>query len=144
MSPIRIKHTFQGWKETIAKVATEYQSAKYRANQTIEQMMNTELSYGDQGRLTETIADIINKDITGRIIDPMQLNIAHRIEDVGRDSWHTYQRIQYNVMQGGIERAIKVDDEQTVSKTHKVTDQQKQLKYNLEIYNACKLAIKYR
>ena len=144
MEPIRIKHTFQGWKDTIAKVANEYQSAKYRSQQTIDEMMNTYLSYGDQGRLVESVADIINKDITGRIIDPMQLNIAHRLEDQGKDAWHVYQRIQYNVMNGGIERAIKVDNEQTISKTHKVTDQQKQLKYNLDIYNACKQSIKYR
>ena len=144
MEPIRIKHTFQGWKDTIAKVANKYQSAKYRTEQTIDEMMNTYLSYGDQGRLVESVADIINKDITGRIIDPMQLNIAHRFEDQGKDAWHVYQRIQYNVMNGGIERAIKVDNEQTISKTHKVTDQQKQLKYNLNIYNACKQSIKYR
>jgi len=144
MKPIRIKHTFQGWKDTIAKVANEYQSAKYRTEQTIDQMMNTYLSYGDQGHLAESIADIINKDITGHIIDPMQLNIAHRLEDQGKDAWHTYQRIQYNVMNGGIERAIKVDNGQTISKTHKITDQRKQLKYNLDIYNACKQSTKYR
>ena len=138
MKPIRIKHTFQGWKDTIARVADEYQSAKYRSQQTIEQMMNTYLSYGQQGMLAEQIADILNSDITGHIIDPLQLNVAHRIEDVGKDAWHTYQRIQYNVMNGGIERAIKVDDEQTISKTHKVTDQQKQLKYNLFIYKTVK------
>ena len=144
MEPIRIKHTFQGWKDTIARVADEYQSAKYRTEQTIDQMMNTYLSYGQQGMLAEQIADIINSDIIGHIIDPLQLNVAHRIEDVGKDAWHTYQRIQYNVMNGGIERAIKVDKEQTISKTHRITDQQKQLKYNLEIYNTCKQSIKYR
>jgi len=144
MKPIFIRHTLQNWKDTIAKVTNEYQSAKYRAEQTIEQMMNTYLSYGQQGLLVEQIADIINRDITGHIIDPLQLNIAHRIEDTGKDAWHTYQRIQYNMMNGGIERAIKVDNEQTISKTHKVTDQQKQLKYNLNIYNACKQSIKYR
>ena len=144
MKPIRIKHTFQGWKDTIARVAAEYQSAKYRSQQTVEQMMSTYLSYGQQGMLVEQVADIINRDITGHIIDPLQLNVAHRIEDVGKDAWHTYQRIQYNVMNGGIERYIKIDNEQTISKTHKITDQQKQLKYNLEIYNACKQSIKYK
>jgi len=143
MQPIRIKHTYRNWQSVIAKVADEYQSAKYRTEQTIDQMMNKYLSYGQQGLLTEQIADIINKDITGRIIDPLQLNVAHRIEDTGKDVWHTYQRIQYNVMNGGIERIVNHDKEQLVSKTHKVTDQHKQLKYNLEIYNKCKELLKY-
>jgi len=144
MEPIFIRHTFKDWKSTIAKVSDEYQSAKYRTKQTIEQMMNTTLSYGDQGRIAESVADLINKDITGTIIDPMQLNVAHRIEDAHKTAWHTYQRIQYNALQGGIERAITLDKEQTISKTHKITDQQRQLKYNIDIYNLCKQSIKYR
>jgi len=139
MEPIRIKHTFQGWKETIAKVANEYQSAKYRANQTIEQMMNTYLSYGDQGHYAEEVAEILNKDITGHIIDPMELNVAHRIEDTPKTIWHTFQRIQYNALQGKVQRSIKVDDEIVTSNTtHKVVDQHKQLKYNLFIYGIAK------
>ena len=143
MQPIRIKHTYQGWKDVIAKVANEYQSAKYRTEQTIKQMMNKYLSYGQQGMLAEQIANIINKDITGHIIDPLQLNIAHHPEDMGKNIWYTYQRIQYNVMNGGIERVISRDKEQLISKTHKVTDPYKQLKYNLEIYNACKQLLRY-
>lgn len=144
MKPIKIKHTYKNWKATIEQLADEYLQAKRRTEQTIDQMMNTYLSYGQQGMLAEYVADIVNTDITGSIIDPLQLNIAHRPEDTGKDAWHTYQRIQYNVMNGGIERAIVVDNEQVISKTHKVTDQQKQLKYNIEIYNACKKATKYR
>jgi len=144
MKPIFIRHTLQEWKQKLKEVATEYQSAKYRANQTITQMMNTYLSYGQQGMLAEKIADIINKDITGIIVDPMQLNIAHRTEDQGKTAWKTFQRLQGNALQGGIERVISIDKEQTISRTHKITDQQRQLKYNLAIYAACREAIKYQ
>jgi len=106
--------------------------------QEINHMLNKYMTYDQQGRYAQSITDIINKDITGRIIDPMEFNIAHRVEDVGNDLWHTYQRIQYNVMNGGIQRSIRVEKDITLSNTHKVKDQAKQLKYNLALYDEAK------
>ena len=141
MEPIRIKHTNTSWKEVIKRTADSYLSVKDETERTINSMLNKYVSYGDQGRYTESITDIINRDITGRLIDPMELNVAHRIEDTGKDLWHMYQRVQYNVMQGGIQRAIKIENETTLSNTHKVTDQHKQLKYNLELFKQAKLLL---
>ena len=138
MEPIHIKHTFKDWKETVKRTANSYQSAKYNTEQTINCMMNKYMAYDQQGRYVENIATMINKDITGRLVDPMELNIAHRIEDSGKDLWHTYQRIQYNTMNGGVQRSIRVDDEITLSNTHKITDQYRQLKYNLALYAEAK------
>ena len=138
MDPIHIKHTYRNWRDVVKQTAESYQSAKFNTEQTINRMMNKYMTYDQQGQYASSIAAIINKDITGRIIDPMELNIAHRTEDTGQDIWHTYQRIQYNVMNGGIQRAIKLKDEITISNTHKVTDQHKQLKYNLAVYAEAK------
>ena len=141
MEPIYIKHTNHAWKDAIKRTVDSYEQTKQKTEQTIGQMMNTYLSYGAQGLMAERIANILNQDITGRILDPLQLNVAHRIEDTGKDVWHTYQRIQYNVMNGGTQRTMKVENDIVISNTHKVTNQRKQLRYNLELYNIAKKQI---
>jgi len=138
MEPIHIKHTYKDWKKAIKRTADSYQSVKFNTEQEINHMLNKYMTYDQQGRYAQSITDIVNKDITGRIIDPMEFNIAHRVEDVGNDLWHTYQRIQYNVMNGGIQRSIRVEKDITLSNTHKVKDQAKQLKYNLALYDEAK------
>jgi len=118
-----------------------YEETQRKTQEMIERMMGTYMSYGDIGRLTERVVEeIIEPEITGRIFDPMQFNIAHRAEDTGKNAWNTFNRIQTNLMEGGVERVIsKADDAgvlfDVVSKTHKVTDSTKQIDFNKRLHN---------
>jgi len=139
--PVSIRHTNKDWKESIYTLMNAYEETQKQTQNMIENMMNKYVSYGDIGRLTERVTEeIINPNIEGHILDPLQLNNAHRKDDLGKDLWHTYQRIQYNLLQGGINRLIdKTDDNgilfESKSKTHKITDVTKQIDFNRKLHS---------
>jgi hypothetical protein len=138
--PISIRHTNTNWKHSIYSLMESYEETQHKTQEMINNMMNRYVSYGDIGRISERVAEeIANPSIAGRILDPLQLNTAHRKEDVGKDLWHTYQRVQYNLLQGGVDRIIEKEDDnrliEVISKTHKVTDTNKQINFNRELHN---------
>ena len=138
--PVSIRHTNTNWKHSIYSLMESYEETQRKTQEMINDMMNKYVSYGDIGRISERVAEeIANPNIAGRILDPLQLNMAHRKEDVGKDLWHTYQRIQYNLLQGGVDRIIEKEDDnrliEVISKTHKVTDTNKQINFNRELHN---------
>ena len=51
----------------------------------------------------------------------MELNIARRVEDRGLDAWHTYNRVQENLMQGYY--SIVTDGSQRKAKVLTNTDE---------------------
>ena len=139
MEPIFIRHTKQDWKYSIYKMMQEYEEVKVSTEKMISRMMNQYMSYGDIGRITERVSTELMSDISGTILDPLQLNQAHRMEDVGKDAWHTYQRIQGNLLQGGVDRVIRKEDNgsffDVISKTHVVTDDKRKIELNRKLHN---------
>jgi len=139
--PVSIRHTQKDWKHSIHSLMDAYEETQRQTQEMINRMMSRYVSYGDMGRFAERVnEEILEPEITGTIFDPMQLNMAHRKEDIGKDLWHTYQRVQYNVLQGGIDRLIEKADEEgalfdTISKTHKVTDTTKQIDFNRKLHS---------
>jgi len=137
--PISIRHTNKEWKHSVYSLMEEYDKVQKETERIIGRMIGRYMSYGDIGRFSEKIVqEIVNPDITGEIIDPLEFNLAHRIDDKGKDLWHTYNRIQYNLMNGGPTRLIKKEDEDgklfdVMSKTQKVTNVQKQIEYNKKL-----------
>jgi hypothetical protein len=117
----------------------EYKKQQEDTQRIINKMMKKYVSYGDIGRLNERVAEeLINPIITGSVLDPLQLNSAHRKEDLGKDLWHTFQRLQYNLVNGGIDRIIETENENEklihkISKTHKITDTKKQIEVNRKL-----------
>jgi hypothetical protein len=140
MTPISIRHTKKDWKYTVFSLMQEYEAIEKRTEDMIQRMMKKYVSYGDIGRFNERVAEMLNRDITGTILDPTQLNAAHREEDVGKNAWLMYQRAQYNVINGGIDRVVSTIEEDTaiitssISKTHLVSDAQKQIRYNQQLH----------
>ena len=139
--PVSIRHTNKDWKESIYTLMDAYEETQIKTKEMIEEMMNKYVSYGDIGRIVEHVTtEIVDPNITGHLLDPLQLNTAHRKADLGKDLWHTYQRIQYNLLQGGVDRMIDKTDEdgilfETLSKTHKVTDTAKQINFNRQLHD---------
>lgn len=138
MEPIILRHTKEDWKHSVATLMQGYDQLQEQTATMINRMMNQYVSYGDIGRYTERVADMLNKDITGTIVDPMELQTAIRPEDTGKDAWHTYQRVQSNVMNGGIQRLIETDvlehKHKSFSNTHKITNDEKKIQYNRELH----------
>ena len=139
MEPIIMKHTKKDWKYSVFQLMEQYDEVKQKTEDMIDRMMSKQLSYGDMGRYNERVADMINKDISGYIVDPSELGIGTREEDLGKNAWSMYQRVQGNVLNGGIRRVIKTELDNgsfhdVLSKTHKVTEESKKIKYNQEIH----------
>ena len=137
--PVAIRHTKQDWKESIYTLMDAYEETQRQTEEMIKEMMAHYVSYGDIGRITERVTEeIVNPNITGKVLDPLQFNSAHREEDLGKDLWHTFQRIQWNLLQGGVERIVEKEDEgtlfTTISNTHKVTDTTKQIDFNRQLH----------
>jgi len=137
--PVSIRHTNKNWKNSIYQLMDEYKKQQEDTQRIINKMMKKYVSYGDIGRLNERVAEeLINPIITGSVLDPLQLNSAHRKEDLGKDLWHTFQRLQYNLVNGGIDRIIETENENEklihkISKTHKITDTKKQIEVNRKL-----------
>lgn len=141
VSPVSIRHTKKDWKEDISYMMDEYEIIKLETEEMIQTMLDTEVG------LTKTLEiitrvhnEILTPDIVGTIFDPMQLNKAHRPEDTGSNAWHLFNRIQYNIINGGIQRVIEKEDEDGIlfnhiSKTHKITDISKEIDYNRKLHS---------
>jgi hypothetical protein len=138
--PISIRHTNKEWKHSIHTLMDSFVETQRETEEMIKRMMGTYLSYGDMGRLAERVSEeILTPEITGTVFDVTQLNVAHRKEDMGKDAWHTFNRIQYNLLNGGVDRSIMKKDEEGilfdhVSKTYKVTDTSKQIEFNRKLH----------
>lgn len=141
MEPIFIRHTKKDWQHSIAGMMAEYEQVKATTEAMIERMMKRQLTYRDMSLLAERVSTELLGDITGKILDPSQLNIAHRTEDLGKDAWSTYQRLQYNLMQGGVDRVISKTEDgvlfETISKTHVVSDESKKIELNRKLHSMC-------
>jgi len=141
LEPISIIHTKQDWQSSIKELMSRYEESKQKSQEMIQAMMHRYMSAGDMERFSHRVADMINEDITGTIIDPMQLNIAQRNADVGKDLWHTFNRHQSGALNGNIRRLIKskelqeLDLGESYSNTHKITNPQKIIQYNQEIHS---------
>ena len=140
MNEISIRHTKKDWQESIYTLMQQYQENQAHTKAMIENMMNKYTSYGDMGRFAErVVAEIVDPMIVGSVIDPMQLLVSQRTEDLSKDVWTTYNKVQEYVMKGGVERIIEKTDEEgilfsTTSKTHKISDPQKQIKVNRQLH----------
>ncbi len=143
MEPIMIKHTKQEWKHSIKSLIDEYENSQLKTKEMIERMLSRVMTGGDQYRFVHrAVNEIVNPIIEGEIIDPMSYNVAQRVSDTPKDLWHTYQRFQEHLVNGGVNRVIKKQDPDnpdrlfdSISKTHKITDPQKLIKANQQLHS---------
>ena len=137
MPQFKINHSLVDWKSRIDEMIESFHKAQEDTQKIIQEAMNKYWSYSDQIRYAHQISELL--DMEGRLMDPAELNIAHRQEDVPKTAWHTFNRIQYNVINGGMQRLmeVEVDGIKTtkLNKTHKITDSNKSIKLNREMSN---------
>lgn len=141
--PLSIRHTQENWRYSIQGLMDEYQKTQEKVQYTIQSMMDKYVSYGDIGTLCERVTnEIVDPQITGSILDPLEYNHAHRKEDTGKTLWNLTNRIQYNLLQGGVSRLVPKSDPdepeklfEVISNTHKISDVQKQIKVNQTFMN---------
>ena len=139
--PVKIIHKKsenKDWKHSIYTLMDEYDEKQKQTEKMISNMQDRYVSYGDIGRLTERVADeIINPSITGNVLDPLELNVAHRKEDIGKNLFLTYQRIQENLIKGNFDRIIQKEEDgilfDSISKGHRITDIKKNIEINRQL-----------
>jgi hypothetical protein len=140
LEPISIRHTNHEWKNSVQSLMNEYDKVQDETQRMIDAMMNRYMSWGDQGRFAEQVAEeIINPIITGELVDPQQMTIAQRPEDNHKDLWRTFNKTQEYMIQGNLKRLIKKTDDdghlfETYSQTKKISDVQKQIKSNRQLH----------
>jgi len=141
---IKIRHTNNDWKHSVYSLMNSYKKNQENIKQTIHAMQNRYMSYGDMGRFAERIAEeIINPNITGSLIDPLEMLVAQRKEDMGKNLWITFNKIQEYMSNGNLHRIIEKEDDSdpkhprlinVISKTHKITDISKSIKLNQQLH----------
>ena len=143
MEELRIKHTRQDWQHSVQSLMENFEETQRKTQETINAMMDRYMSYGDSGRFAERVAEeIINPSISGTLLDPKEMLIAQRKEDIGKNLWKNFNIIQEYLSTGNLHRIIeKTDDSdpkhprliETISKTHKITDETKRIKLNKQL-----------
>ena len=139
--PVSIRHTQKDWKHSIQSLMDAYEGSQQKTENMIKAMMDRSMSHKDMAMFSEKVYhQILRPEITGSLLDPMQLNQIRRREDKGNNLWHSFNRIQEALLQGGLDRIIdKIDEDgilfETVSKTHKVSDTKKQIEFNQKLHS---------
>ena len=135
MPQFKINHSTIDWKSKVDNMLKTFHEAQAKTKDTIQQLINKYMSYSDQIRYAHEVSEML--DMEGRLMDPAELNIAHRQEDIPKTAWHTFNRIQYNVMNGGMQRLMEVEVEgiktTKLNKTHKITDSNKSINLNRQM-----------
>ena len=135
MPQFKINHSTVDWRSRVDVMLETFHEAQIKTKNTIEQAMNKYMSYSDQITFAHQVAELL--DMEGRLMDPGELNIAHRQEDISKHLWFTMNRIQYNVINGGMQRLMDIEVEgiktTKLNKTHKITDSNKAIKINRQI-----------
>jgi len=144
MQEERIRHTNKDWQHTIYDLMNNFEKSQIKAKETIEAMQNKYMSYSDENRFAERVAEeLINPNITGSLIDPRQLTVAQRPEDTGKNLWHNFNKLQEYLSNGGLDRIIEKTEEDedgqsslitTISKTHKITNESKRIDLNKKLH----------
>ena len=135
MPQFKINHSTIEWQSRIDTMLESFKNAQQKTHNTIEQAMNKYMSYSDQLMFAHEAAELL--DMEGHLMDPSELNIAHRQEDISKHLWFTFNRIQYNIMNGGMQRLMEIEVEgiktTKLNKTHKITDSNKLIKINRQL-----------
>jgi hypothetical protein len=138
---LRIRHTNKDWKDSVYQLMSTYKERQENVADTIKMMENRYMSYGDMGRFAEKVAEeLINPNITGQLVDPLEMLVAKRKEDLGKNLWLTFNRAQEYLINGGLHRVVDKEDDDghlftSVSKTHKITDTKKQINLNQDLHD---------
>ena len=135
MPQMNIKHSLVNWQDRIHEMVNKFQEAQQTTQDIIQEAMNKYWSYSDQIRYAHEVAEML--EMEGRLMDPAELNIAHRQEDIPKTAWHTFNRIQYNVINGGMQRLMEIEvngiKTTKLNKTHKICDSNKAIKINRQM-----------
>jgi len=115
LSSCQIRHI--GYTDQAVRNASDYMLAHVpQVMGKIEEYKNVALSEQEQLALaTSAAAAKWNVDIAGLPFEPVRLLHAKRVEDQGTSLWHTFNRVQENLIRGGV-RYMKIDQDQNTGR----------------------------
>jgi len=126
------------WKQPVHKFLDEYaDTVAQKAEERLE-MQKRPLAHVNLRNFLEEAVSL--RYSLKDVMDIYELNLIRRQEDVRRDVWTTYNRVQEALTQGLFTRRIKHEDKENWSQARKLTDINELSRVNTELY---KLALEY-
>lgn len=98
VQPVKVRHTVNV-VDAVAMYCTDLVAAMGDINGTIQEMAKFKLSPVQQGNFAQRVLEGLFNVPT---VDSALLLQARRAEDNGDDLWHVFNRVQENVMRGGL------------------------------------------
>lgn len=142
---LNIRHS-TGWEDKIYDFINNYEEKVIRMNDERSRMLSKYMSFSDQVRFAERAVQL--RYPSEDILDASELNIIRRPEDVGKDLWKTYNRVQEALLKGYFTRRSMIpqpNDEPTEQlyswrQAKRITDTNKIVDLNRNLYQ---LALEY-
>lgn len=98
-----VKHNTDNLVEEAIKTAVELASSLPKIADSIEDMRSIKLELPQQKMFAESALELRYHEVEDSPITVDQLLMPRREQDQGDDVWHTFNRVQENMMKGGIQ-----------------------------------------
>lgn len=134
VAPFKINHSNSNWQKDLMAFIDQYQEKIKLQQEWVDAMKEKTLDY-------DTIEELAFKALESRhidariknvAVDPMEINLCHRIEDRGRTAWQVYNRFQENIINGSY---YKTNDEGEIKKAKILTNTDEIVRVNIELSN---------
>jgi hypothetical protein len=109
---MRIKHTHQNPFDRIDEYSDSIRATLEHEAHIRQKMENTRFSAYDIEQFARRAIDIRESDLS-LILDPNDLNTVQRTEDIGKNLWFTFNRMQENLIKGDYRKLGLWTDNQT-------------------------------
>lgn len=127
--PVKIKHSNNKWDYFVWKAIEEYSMKIEKQKAVVEAMKNYYMSYSDEVRFAEKAVQL-REDIVN-VLDPRELVTVKRREDVGKNLWLTFNKVQESIVCGYFTKIFRPEDEDFyLAKAQVLTDVNKIIDIN--------------
>lgn len=132
MTPFRIVHSNSSWQQEVSVFIDKYEERFKMQKDWVDAMQSKTLDYDTVEELAFEALKLrhYDKRIQNEAVDPMEINLARRVEDRGKSAWKTYNRFQENIMYG---LYTKVNEEGEHKKAKILTNTDEIVRVNTEL-----------
>lgn len=132
MPAFKVYHSNHSWLDQIHEFIDKYEEMYKTQHQWVDSMKSKELDYDTIEELAWKAIELrhYDKRIVNNPVDPMEINLAHRPEDRGKNAWLTFNRFQENLMNGYY---TKVNEDGEMKKAKVLTNTDEIVRVNTEL-----------
>lgn len=96
--PLSIRHNNNSWEQLLYSFIDAYEEKVAMQQDIINAMKNYYMSYSDEVRFSERA--ILLREESKDVLDPRELVLVRRKEDIGKNLWLTFNKVQESLIQG--------------------------------------------